>query len=114
MKTEKMYAFQDFCIEWSEKVKGKEMSRQIVYIIKETDLFKTLFSLLKTLSSGILEREHWKQFWTIIKSERSLAAESVKLGDMLNQGRSLLEKQVAIQDLISRAQGESTLREALQ
>ena len=33
---------------------------------------------------------------------------------MLNQGRSLLEKQVAIQDLISRAQGESTLREALQ
>jgi len=34
MKTEKMYEFQDYCINWSEKVKGKEMSRQVVYIIK--------------------------------------------------------------------------------
>jgi hypothetical protein len=30
------------------------MSRQVVYIIKETDLFKSLFPLLKTLASGIL------------------------------------------------------------
>lgn len=49
-----MYEFQDYCIKWSDKVKGQEMSRQIVYIIKEIDLFKSLFSLFKTLSSGIL------------------------------------------------------------
>ena len=33
---------------------------------------------------------------------------------MLNQGRVLSEKQTVVQDLISRAQGEATLREAMQ
>jgi hypothetical protein len=33
---------------------------------------------------------------------------------MLNQGRNLVEKLLSVQDLISRAQGESTLREAMQ
>jgi hypothetical protein len=33
---------------------------------------------------------------------------------MLNNGRLILERLAAIQDLISRAQGEATLREALQ
>lgn len=110
MKIEKMFEFQDYCMKWSDKVKGQEMSRQIVYIIKETDLFRSLFTLFKTLASGILEKEHWKQFWVLIKSERSYATDSIKLGDMLDQGRTLLEKQVPIQDLISRAQGEATLR----
>ena len=38
----------------------------------------------------------------------------MKLGDMLNIGKKILEKLTQIEDLISRAQGESTLREALQ
>ena len=66
------------------------MTRQIVYVIKETDLFKTLFILLRTLSSGILERDHWKQFWTLIRAERSYTSESIRLGDMLGYGRSLV------------------------
>lgn len=90
MKIEKLYEFQDFCSSWSEKVRGKEMTRQIVFVIKETDLFKSLFPLLRSLSSGILERDHWKQFWTLIKAERPFATESLKLGDLLNQGRALL------------------------
>lgn len=114
MKTEKLYSFQDFCAEWSQKVRGGEMSRQAVYIIKETDLFKSLFPLLKTLSSGILEKEHWKQFWTAIRADRALTTEGLRLGDMLNHGRALLEKQSALQELIARAQGQATLREALQ
>lgn len=66
------------------------MTRQVVFVIKETDLFKSLFPLLRSLSSGILERDHWKQFWNLIKAERSFATESLKLGDLLNQGRALL------------------------
>ena len=90
------------------------MTRQIVFVIKETDLFKSLFPLLRTLSSGVLERDHWRQFWQLIKAERSYAAESVRLGDMLAQGRVLLDRQKDIQELLSRAQGEATLKEALQ
>ena len=67
-----MYEFQDFCTQWSERVKSNEKTRQVVYIIKETDLFKSLFIILKTLSSGILEKEHWKNFWTILKSDRQI------------------------------------------
>jgi dynein heavy chain 2, cytosolic len=114
MKIEKLYEFQDYCSAWSEKVRGKEMNRQVVFIIKETDLFKSLFPLLRTLSSGILERDHWRQFWTLLRAERTYAAESMKLGDLLSQGRILLERQKDIMELLSRAQGEATLREALQ
>lgn len=90
------------------------MSRQVVYIIKETDLFKSLFAILRTLSSGILEKQHWRQFWASLKSDRTFSPESTHLGDMLNNGRLILERLTVIQDLISRAQGEATLREALQ
>lgn len=90
MKSERLYEFQDYCAGWAEKLRGREMSRQVVYIIKETDLFKSLFILLRTLSSGILEKEHWRQFWVAVRAERSPAAENLRLGDMLNQGRVLL------------------------
>jgi len=73
------------------------MTRQIVYVIKETDLFKSLFILLRTLSSGILEKDHWKQFWSLIRAERSYSTESLRLGDMLGYGRVLVEKQLNIQ-----------------
>ena len=86
------------------------MSRQAVYVIKETDLFKSLFPLFKTLSSGILERDHWKQFWTLLKADRALSPDGIRLGDMLTLGRVLLEKQAGVQELLSRAQGEATLR----
>ena len=86
------------------------MTRQVVFVIKETDLFKSLFPLLRTLSSGVLEKDHWRQFWQLIKSEKSYAPESVRLGDMLAQGRNLLERQRDIQELMSRAQGEATLK----
>eukprot|EP00919_Chromeraceae_sp_WS-2016_P071338 GHVR01168964.1.p1 GENE.GHVR01168964.1~~GHVR01168964.1.p1 ORF type:complete len:111 (-),score=9.81 GHVR01168964.1:47-379(-) len=110
MKTDLFYQFQDYCASWVEKVKQIEKTKQIIYIIKEIDLFKSLFAVLKSLSSGILEKDHWKVFWNIIKSDKYMAPESIKLGDVLNQGRVILEKLLGIQDLISRAQGESTLR----
>ena len=90
------------------------MTRQVVFVIKETDLFKSMFPLLRTLSSGVLERDHWRQLWQLVKSERTYAADNLKLGDMLSQGRLLLEKQRDIQELLSKAQGEATLKEALQ
>ena len=34
MKTEKLYEFQDYCSGWSDKVRGKEMTRQVVFVIK--------------------------------------------------------------------------------
>ena len=67
MKSEKLYEFQDLCTDWYEKVKKLEKTRQVVYIIKEIDLFKSVFTIFRTLSSGILEREHWREFWALLQ-----------------------------------------------
>ena len=112
MKSEKMYEFQDMCTEWHEKVKKMEKTRQVVHIIKEIDLFKSIFTVLRTLSSGILEREHWREFYTVIKVN-AYPTDTLKLSAMLNHARSILEKLTKVQDIISRAQGEATLVEAL-
>lgn len=74
-----------------------EKSKQVMYIIKETDLFKNIFALLRMLSSGVLEKDHWKSFWTIIKADKQIPTDSIKLGDMLNIGRSLLDKMNILQ-----------------
>lgn len=92
------------CTEWHEKVKKMEKTRQVVYIIKEIDLFKSIFTIFRTLSSGILERDHWREFWTTIKADKNYT-ENLKLGTMLNFARSILEKLSKVQDIVSRAQG---------
>lgn len=96
------------CAEWHEKIKKLEKTRQVVYIIKEIDLFKSVFVILRTLSSGILERDHWREFWTIIKADKSYT-DNLKLGTMLNFSRNIVEKMSKVQDIVSRAQGEATL-----
>lgn len=92
------------CTEWHEKVKKMEKTRQVVYMIKEIDLFKSIFTIFRTLSSGILERDHWREFWTTIKADKNYT-ENLKLGTMLNFARSILEKLSKVQDIVSRAQG---------
>ena len=71
-----------------------------------------MFTIFRTLSSGILEREHWREFWTVIKATAQ-SADSLKMITMLNNARAILEKLSKIQDIVSRAQGEATLIEAL-
>jgi hypothetical protein len=112
IKMEKFYEFQDFCLGWNEKMKKMEKTRQVMYIMKEIDLFKSIFVVLRNLASGILEREHWREFWVVVKAERGYL-EELKLGTMLNFGRNIMEEVNKVQDIVSRAQGEAVLSEAL-
>ncbi len=54
MKPEKMFEFQDFCLKWHEHTKTADKSKQVIFIMKEVDAFKSLFHIMKQLSSGIL------------------------------------------------------------
>lgn len=86
-----------------------EKTRQVIHIIKEIDLFKSVFTILRTLSAGILERDHWREFWTVIKSDKQYPIDTLKLGIMLNFSKNISENLTKIQDIVSRAQGEATL-----
>ena len=65
-----------------------EKTKQVLYIIKEIQLFKSVFIVLRTLSSGILERDHWRKLWTIIKADKGF--DNLKLGTMLNYSKNIL------------------------
>jgi hypothetical protein len=80
--------------------------------MKEIDLFKSLLPTLRTLSSGILERDHWREFWATLRSSTNYT-EGLRLETILSFGRSILENLRKIQDIASRAQGEAILAEAL-
>lgn len=90
----------------------KERTPQVVYILKEIELFKNIFPVLKQLSGGILEREHWRVLFSMLKLNGDF--DNIKLGYLLNVSHLVWEKNSEIKDLISKAQGESVLREAIQ
>ena len=109
-----MFEWQDTYTKWAEKLRQMDRSPQAVFILKELELFRNIFPVLKQLSGGILEKEHWRILNSILKLSRDKDAEVIRLGDVLNVGKTLWEKSAEVKDLISRAQGEIILREAIQ
>lgn len=73
-----------------------------------------IFPLLKQLSTNIFERDHWRTFFGILKLERDRAADKLKLRELLNAAKIMADKANDIRELIARAQGETTIRDAIQ
>jgi dynein heavy chain 2 len=59
------------------------------------------------------EKEHWKTLFNIINLPRDVTIEKLNFGHILGADKLLLQKEQEIKDLAQRAQGEVTLREAI-
>lgn len=114
MKGNRLFEFQDACNAWQDKIKTMERNQQIAHISKELELFRNIFPLLKQLSSNIFEKDHWRVFYGIAKIDKDRAPDKMKLRELLNVGKTLLDKSNDIKELLSRAQGETTIRDAIQ
>lgn len=91
-----------------------ERNPQITYLLKELELYKSIFPLLKQLSANIFEKDHWRVFFGLIRIEKDRAADKLKLRELLNCAKLMSDKANDIRELVSRAQGETTIRDAIQ
>lgn len=69
-----------------------ERNPQITYILKELDLFKSIFPLLKQLSTNIFEKDHWRVFFGLIRVEKDRAPDKLKLKELLNSAKIMSDK----------------------
>ena len=60
------------------------------------------------------EKEHWRTLFSILKLPREVTLENMKFAHLLDAEQTILQKSNDIKELCARAQGEISLREAIQ
>lgn len=113
-----IYQFQDFTDKWFEKLKSAFASNpgSIVkrLLNKAIDQFRDAWPLFKICVGEAFEKEHWRALFYIIDLPKSVTVENLKFINFLDAIENMVAKTVEIKDLGARAQGEVSLREAIQ
>lgn len=114
LKGNKLFEFQDFCGTWQEKLRSADKNQQVLFLLKELEQFRSIFPLLKQLSANIFERDHWRVFFGLLKLEKDRTPDKLKLRELLNSAKLMSDRANDIRELVARAQGETTIRDAIQ
>jgi dynein heavy chain 2 len=111
----KISSFDDFCLNWSKKLKNKN-SRDIVFnlLAGEIKLYKEIWPILRKVTGELFEKEHWKLLFSLLNMASIVNLSNLTLRNFLNAGPLLLSKHKEITNLAARAQGEVTIREAVE
>ena len=109
----KVFTFQDFVNNWTEKAKGKERSVVTNFLRAELEHFRQAWPLLKAIVGEAFEKEHWKTLFVYLKLDRAITIENVTFGNLIGAMPLLAEKAGDIKELCARAQGEVSIREAI-
>ncbi|KAJ3309792.1 Cytoplasmic dynein 2 heavy chain 1 [Boothiomyces sp. JEL0838] len=105
----KTHLFDEFLNEWSEKLHQKN---EIVFVLKQVNNLKTICPLLKYLRGDNWMSEHWGELFRLISIKTNLA--DLLFGHLLDVGDNVQKNLNQIIELNSRANGEISIREALQ
>jgi dynein heavy chain 2 len=69
--------------------------------------------LIKLCTGESFEKEHWRKLITILKMPKEVAFDNLTFGNLLDSVPEMLKKQKEIKELSDKAQGEVTIREAI-
>jgi dynein heavy chain 2 len=113
-----MYQLSDLAQKWKDELKGMELGMVELHISDECNKLNKCVPALKFCRGDPFKEEHWTQLFHKLDMARGLRLESLTLGDFL-RGKSadnLCTKEMVsfAKNLTARAQGEVTIREALQ
>ncbi|KAJ3270644.1 Cytoplasmic dynein 2 heavy chain 1 [Terramyces sp. JEL0728] len=105
----KTHLFEEFLNDWSEKLHQKN---DLVFVLKEVNNLKTTAPLLKYVRGDSWMSEHWGELFRLISIKANLA--DLNFGNLLDVGDNIQKNINQIVDLNNRANGEISIREALQ
>jgi dynein heavy chain 2 len=107
------FAFQDFFMKWSETLKQQEKNVVVRFLLQQIEQFKQAWPLLKLCTGEAFEREHWKRLFTILKLQKDASLDTLKFKDLVEAIPVMVKKAKEIKELSDKAQGEVTIREAI-
>ncbi|VDO39915.1 unnamed protein product [Brugia timori] len=110
----KTYRFDEYLHEWDDKLKSLPAAHITVRLRKDIDQLKEMSAGLKYCRGEILSSDHWLMLFRILGMPKGTTLEHLRFGDLLNVHKMIIENLEALKNLNERAQGEVTIREAIQ
>ena len=85
----------------------------VKFLLKLIDDYKQAWPLIKMCTGESFEKEHWRRLITILALPKEVTLDNMKFGHLVDAVPMMLKKAKDIKELADKAQGEVTIREAI-
>uniref|UniRef100_A0A7E4URM5 Cytoplasmic dynein 2 heavy chain 1 n=1 Tax=Panagrellus redivivus TaxID=6233 RepID=A0A7E4URM5_PANRE len=111
----KTYVFTEFLSSWTEQLKAVVPATPVtVRLQKDIDGMNEFANCLKYCRGEMLSGDHWLEFFRLVKLPRGTTLEKLTFGNLLSVQQNVVDNVEELKNLNGRAQGEVTIREAIQ
>ena len=108
------YAFQDLFLQWTDKLKAAENKTVVTrFLQQQIEEYKQAWPILKLCTGESFEKEHWRKLITLLGMPKEVTFDNMKFSHLTDAIPNMLKKSKDIKDLSDKAQGEVTIREAI-
>ncbi|VDM55898.1 unnamed protein product [Angiostrongylus costaricensis] len=108
------YLFDEFLQKWLEKLKTSPQTHMGVRLLQDIDSFKEFSGCLKFCRGEVLSIDHWLEMFRLLQLPRGTTLERLRFGDLIAVSSNVIANVEQLKALNSKAQGEITIREAIQ
>ena len=109
----RILTFEDFLQKWAGKLKDGQRDIVFDYINKEIRRHFVIWPVLRKLTGEMFEMEHWKLLFSKLKFPPEVTLPTLTLTHFLDAHDIIMEEQKFLANLAARAQGEVTIRDAV-
>jgi len=110
----KVYLFEEMISKWSNNLKSGALNPITIQILKEIDDMKNWIPTLKFIRGDNWLPEHWAEFFRIVALQNVKNVADLTLNDLFGVREAMKAEVDKIKELSNRANGEVSIREALQ
>ena len=110
----KTYLFDEFLQNWTDHLKSIQATPVTVRLQKEIESMREFSPCLKYCRGEMLSGDHWLELFRLLKLPKGTTLEKLTFGDLVKVQQAIVENVEQLKNLNSRAQGEVTIREAIQ
>ena len=110
----KLSAFDDLTNAWAKKLKARGVRDRINdYLQREMKANREVFPILRKVTGEFYEKEHWRTLFGFLGLPSSTSPATLTFQLLLDASAQLIARHKDISALTARAQGEVTIREAV-
>eukprot|EP01113_Clastostelium_recurvatum_P005568 TRINITY_DN12493_c0_g1_i5.p1 TRINITY_DN12493_c0_g1~~TRINITY_DN12493_c0_g1_i5.p1 ORF type:complete len:1165 (-),score=398.17 TRINITY_DN12493_c0_g1_i5:23-3001(-) len=112
----KMFAFEDFVSGWVDSLRTSAKSKDpvLMYLREELERYRTMVPIVKNIRADIFTQDHWHQLYKILDFPKGVASSDLTFGHFIQSSALMQERANQVKELAARAQGEVTIRDAMQ
>jgi dynein heavy chain 2 len=107
------FKFQDFFLKYQEFLATVTKSVVTRFILSLIDGYKQAWPLVKLCAGEAFEKIHWRQLIGMLQMDKEVTFDNMIFGNLIDAVPVMLKKSKEMKELADRAQGEVTIREAI-